>query len=289
MTGVDPADGGTDVAVDKNVVVSFSEAMNKTTAQSAFSLTRQGTATKLSGVFTWNAAGTQMTFNPSANLGANTVYEIKVSAAAKDLAGNALGSPFASSFRSDATGAGVTGVDPADGGTDVAVDKNVVVSFSEAMNKTTAQSAFSLTRQGTATKLSGVFTWNAAGTQMTFNPSANLGANTVYEIKVSAAAKDLAGNALGSPFASSFRSDATGAGVTGVDPADGGTDVAVDKNVVVSFSEAMNKTDGAVGVLAYQAGDGDQAVGGLHLEWRAGTQMTFNPSANLGANTVYEI
>ena len=67
------------------------------------------------------------------------------------------------------------------------------------------------------------------------------------------------------------------------------TDVAVDKNVVVSFSEAMNKTDGAVGVLAYQAGDGDPSCRGSSPGMVAGTQMTFNPSANLGANTVYEI
>ena len=288
VTLIDPADGGSDVAVDKNVVVTFSEPMTRVATQGAFGLRKQGSTTKLGGAFTWNSASTVMTFNPSANLLANTVYEIAVTTAAKDLAGNPLASPFASSFRTDATGPGVTLVDPANEAIDVAVDKNVVVTFSEPMSRTATQGAFGLRRQGSTTKLGGAFTWNSAGTVMTFNPTSNLLANTVYEIAVTTAAKDVAGNPLGSPFASSFRSDATGPTVTLVDPADGGSDVAVDKNVVVTFSEPMSRT-ATQGAFGLRRQGSTTKLGGAFTWNPAGTVMTFNPSANLIAGTVYEI
>jgi len=66
--GIDPITAATGVAVDRNVVVTFSEAVERSSAQAAFSLRRAGTTVNLGGAFTWDAASTVMTFNPFANL-----------------------------------------------------------------------------------------------------------------------------------------------------------------------------------------------------------------------------
>ena len=82
---------GTDVAVYTNISVSFSEPMNKSSAQNAFSI-----SPNVSGSFSW--AGNQMIFNPSSNLSYETTYTITISTTAQDLAGNNLQSPYTWQF-----------------------------------------------------------------------------------------------------------------------------------------------------------------------------------------------
>lgn len=83
-----PAAGASSVAVSINVAVAFSEPMDKPSAQGAFSLVRSSDSAAVSGSFSWS--GDTMTFDPTADLAAATQYTAKVTAAAKDLAGNAL-------------------------------------------------------------------------------------------------------------------------------------------------------------------------------------------------------
>ena len=86
----------------ENVVVTFSEAMNKSTAQAAFSLKREGTTSKLGGSFSWDAGATVMTFNPNSNL-LNTDYNVDVTGAARTSPGT-HGVPPVPSVRSDSVG-----------------------------------------------------------------------------------------------------------------------------------------------------------------------------------------
>ncbi len=288
VTGVLPADDATQVAANENVVVTFSEAMNQSSVASAFSLKKAGSSTKLGGSYSWNAAGTELTFNPSANLLANTHYDVAVTTAAKDVPGKPLGSAFGSSFETDSAAPTVSGVSPADSATDVAGGENVVITFSEAMNQSATKTAFSLKKAGSSTKLGGSYSWNVAGTELTFNPSANLLANTHYDVAITTAAKDLAGNPLGSAFGSSFEADSTAPSVAGVLPVDGVTQVAANENVVVTFSESMNQSSVASAFSLKKAGSSTKLSGSY--SWNAaGTELTFDPSADLLANTVYRV
>ena len=120
-----------------------------------------------------------MMFDPTANLAASTDYDIGITTGAKDVAGNVLSPPqscpscdppFHATFVTaapDSTSPTLT-VDPDDGATDL-LGQNVVVTFSETMNRSVTQAAFGLRKEGTTTKLGGAFTWNADSTQMTFN------------------------------------------------------------------------------------------------------------------------
>ena len=137
------------------MVVSFSEAMDHSATEAAF--VAQATW--------WYSGGGNLLVElgldcadvqPERCPATAATYDAAVASSATDAAGVGLANAFASSFR--IAGPGVTLVNPADGGSDVAVDKNVVVTFSEAMNKTVTQSAFGLRKQGLATKVSGAFT-----------------------------------------------------------------------------------------------------------------------------------
>ncbi len=87
-----------DVSVKTNVSVTFSEEMNTTAAQSAFSLKTVPGWMPVSGTFSW--AGNTMYFVPSSDLRASTVYQANVSASATDIShpGNGLAAPFTWQF-----------------------------------------------------------------------------------------------------------------------------------------------------------------------------------------------
>ena len=158
--GIDPITAATGVAVDRNIVVTFTEPVERSSAQAAFSLRRAGTTVNLGGAFTWDAASTVMTFNPFANLLANTAYTVAVAAPARDTAGTPMAAAFESSFTSDAQAPTVTGTDPPEGRTGVSVGGDLVVTFSEPVERNSAQTSFSLCRTGTTVNLGGAFTWN---------------------------------------------------------------------------------------------------------------------------------
>jgi subtilisin family serine protease len=84
-----PADAATAVATSTAVSVTFSEAMDKESAEAAFSLAPSANpAATVNGSFSWS--GNVMTFRPSAALNQATGYTARVSAGATDLAQNQL-------------------------------------------------------------------------------------------------------------------------------------------------------------------------------------------------------
>src|SRR5690606_35522527 len=121
--------------------------------------------------FSWNGAGTVMTFTPNAALATGTGYTASIAASATDLAGNPLASPASWSFTTaaagDTTPPTVAGTDPANSATNVAANSNILIGFSEPMNKTATQAALSV-----SPTVAGAFSWNGAGTILTFNPNA---------------------------------------------------------------------------------------------------------------------
>lgn len=94
VTGTAPS--ATNVAPGAAVSVSFSEAMNQSAAQSAFSLVRSSDGAKVSGSFSWS--GNTMTFTPSSALASGAAYTATVSTGATDSAGNAMQSSSQWSF-----------------------------------------------------------------------------------------------------------------------------------------------------------------------------------------------
>lgn len=106
---------------------------------------------------------------------------------------------YVATYAPDTTAPAVNGVAPAAGATDVSTSTPIATTFSEAMNRASAQAAFSL-----APAAAGAFSWNSAGTTMTFTPGAPLAASSTYTATVAASATDLAGNPLPGPTTWSF-------------------------------------------------------------------------------------
>ena len=87
----------------------------------------------------------------------------------------------------DTTRPSVTAILPLAGSKDISSGTDIEVTFSEPMNKTSAQGAFSISPQVT-----GTFSWD--GNKLIFKPDSDLKAGTKYTVSVDQNAKDLAGN-----------------------------------------------------------------------------------------------
>ncbi len=95
---------GAGVAGNTTVTVTFSEPMNEASVEQSFSL-----SPTVDGSFSWNAAGTVLTFTPSRPLAAGTQYTVVVATGARDLAGNGMASIRTFAFTTTAASAGPVG------------------------------------------------------------------------------------------------------------------------------------------------------------------------------------
>jgi hypothetical protein len=195
VTFVQPTEGASAVARTTEVVAAFDHAMDKPSAQAAFSLRRTSDGAAVNGTFGWN--GDALVFTPNAPLANSTDYTATVNAGARDVAGNQLLAPKSWRFTT-ATQPLIFLVVPADNATEILPNAAVVGVFDTAMDKASAQAAFSLKRTSDGTAVSGSFGWY--GNALIFKPNADLAGGTQYTAAVSGAAKDLAGNPLANPL-----------------------------------------------------------------------------------------
>jgi hypothetical protein len=218
ITATTPPHGSTNVAINSSFLFTFSEPMSVGTVQVNI------TPTVALSASTWANGNTQLTLQPTAPLAQNTTYTLAVEG--KDVAGNALTGSKVFTFSTtetapDTTPPAVLSVTPGDGSIGVARDAAITVTFSEPMDKASAQTAFAITSpQGFN---SGVFDWNAVGTEMTFNPDTDFPYGTEATWRVSTAAKDEAGNTLGTEVIGTLRIIRTNTATITFDPETSGS------------------------------------------------------------------
>lgn len=88
-----PANNATGVALTAAVVITFNQAMNQASVVGAWSI-----VPNVAGAFSWNGAGTVLTFTPNAALAGNTLYTVTIGTGATGTAGGTLAAPFIVSF-----------------------------------------------------------------------------------------------------------------------------------------------------------------------------------------------
>jgi Bacterial Ig-like domain len=204
---VRPAVDAAEVLPNEVIVVAFDTSMDKPSTQAAFSLKRTSDGAAVSGSFGWYGPSVLL-FKPNAHLAAGTQYTASVSTAAKDLAGNPLA--VAKTWRFTTTNRPIiTSVHPADGATGVSRGGVTYAIFNKAMDKASAQAAFSLKRTSDGAPVSGSFGWYGPGV-LIFKPNADLAAGTQYTAAVTGAAKDLQGNTLANPTTWRYTTGASG-------------------------------------------------------------------------------
>ncbi|MBI5018195.1 MAG: Ig-like domain-containing protein [Deltaproteobacteria bacterium] len=238
-----PADGTTNVALSTAVDVTFSELMDPATLTTAtFTLTAAGAP--VAGAVTYGAAFRTAIFTPAAPLTLGTAFVATVTTGAKDLAGNGLAAAVSFTFTtavSDNIPPTVVSVSPPAPYTyGVSTRTSVTVTFSEPLDPATVTGSSFLvqntyyTYDVTTVDIPGTVIYDPGTLTATFAPSYQLAFGRTYDVTLTAAVKDLAGNALATPFTSHFMTKPI-ATFGFSPPADPGGDLSVDTLFTATF------------------------------------------------------
>ena len=285
VTSTSPLNNAIKISLDGKISATFSMAMNPSSI-STLSFTLQQGAVYISGATSY--VDTTATFTPSASLSPNTLYKATITAVVKNISGKTLLNDYVWNFTTgdipDVVLPTVTLSDPANNVTGVAINKLIVVTFSEPMQQSTVTSLTYTLKQGT-TSVSGAVTYT--GNAATFTPAANLDYNTIYDATVTAEAKDLAGNALASNFTFSFTTglapDIILPKVNSTDPLNNTIGVIRNKILAITFSEAMDPL--TISASTFTLKQGTKAIAGVFVYSK--TTATFTPSIMLEAGVTY--
>jgi hypothetical protein len=285
VTSTNPISEAGSIGISSQVSAIFSVAMNPSTINAANFTLKQGT-TAVAGTVVYS--GTTATFTPSANLSASSLYSAKISMAATDESGLGLAEDYTWSFTTggvpDLVKPTVTLTDPINNAVGVLINKQIKVTFSEAMDVTTITSLTYTLNQET-NSVTGTVTYT--GTIGTFTPSADLEYSKVYTVKVSTGAKDLSNNSILADYTFTFTTidapDVTLPMVNLTDPLNNATDIAVNKVVEVTFSEAM--TESTINGTTFTLNQGLTPVTGTVAY--SGMTATFTPTNPLEGNKEY--
>jgi hypothetical protein len=280
-----PADGASQVPAEANVFTVFSEGMDEPSTARAFSVRDDTTGKTVPGSVSWSSGNTTPIFTPSAGyLQPGDRFTATISTAAKAADGMALFSPIGWSFTVAANPVVIFN-SPSNGATGVFPNHMVGIGFSQPMNQSSVQSAFSLKDQSSRPVRGSFASFGPQGT--IFIPAGDLAPGTTYTASVSTAARDALGHPLAKPVSFSFTTTVKPI-IDAVSPAVGATGVSAAAPVGVFFSHAMNETATAGALSVRQTGTGARVPGSV--SWPFGpTVAVFLPAAPLGASTSYTV
>nr|CUM62276.1 putative Thermitase [Planktothrix agardhii] len=305
-----PVDNATGVAVAANLVVNFSEAIQKGTGNLVIKKLSDNSVVETIAATAANVtvSGTQLTINPTADLGQGTDYYVEIAnGAIKDIAGNNYAGitgnstwNFKTVAPADTTPPTASSFTPVDNATGVAVAANLVVNFSEAIKKGTGNLVIKKLSDNSVVETIAVTAANVtvAGTQLTINPTADLGQGTDYYVEiVNGAIKDIAGNNYAGitgnstwNFKTVAPADTIAPTASSFTPVDNATGVAVAANLVVNFSEAIKKGTGNIVIKKLSDNSVVETMPATAANVTvSGSQLTINPTADLGQGTDYYV
>jgi len=181
-----PTDGSSSISVNAAITVYFDEPMNETAVEKGFIISPSAR-----GAFRWH--DNSVTFTPENILDFDTQYSVTITNNATDLAGNPLASEFHLAFRTmppPVLMPVVLSTSILSGDTDVKINGAFSVTFSQAMDRDSAEKAFSI-----SPAMSGKFIW-ADDFTIKFIPDTDLQSATIYTVTISNTARDMAGNNL---------------------------------------------------------------------------------------------
>ena len=287
-----PANQAQNVPLNRQISVSFSEAMNPATINSTTFTLQQG-STAVSGSVAYT--GTTATFTPASNLAPSTVYVATVTTGATDLAGNALVCnavwTFTTGTATDTTPPTVVSTIPANLATGVAINSKISAAFSEPMDPLTLTPATFILMQG-ATAIAGTVTYAAINSNAVFTPSSNLALNSLYTATVTTGAKDQAGNAMAANYSWNFTTGSTAdtlsPNVISTNPTDKATNVALNHTVNATFDKAMDpSTINTTNFTLVGPGNGSNSITGTISYDTVHQIATFTPASDLAASSQF--
>ncbi len=267
-----PTLGATGIAVGSDIVLTFSEAVQK--GSGAIEL-HSGSASgalvasyDVASSSNITVSGSILTINPTSDLTIGTHYFVKLAAGSiKDLAGNSYAGTTAYDFTTiattpvnDTTPPTVSSFNPVVGATGINVSNDIILTFSEPIQR--GSGAIELHSGSVSGAL--VASYDAAtslnlgvsGNTLTINPTNDLVNGTHYYLTVATGTiKDIAGNSYAGTTAYDFSTTATTTAtdttpptVVTFSPANSASGVSVSSDLVLTFNEAVQKGTGAIAI-----------------------------------------
>jgi N-acetylneuraminic acid mutarotase len=204
---VSPFNGATGVAVNTRVAFNFSEAMDPSTINATTITLKDAGNNPVPVTVSYYGYSLSADMSPTTLLAFNTTYQVTVSTGVKDsVGGNELATPYTSSFttglNSDKTPPSIQSVSPASGTYCASTTSTLAAEFSEDIDPATVNTgAFILIGAGNQAVDGSV---SYANRTATFVPTVALTAGALFTATLTTGIRDLAGNALGSPFTWNF-------------------------------------------------------------------------------------
>ena len=288
-----PANGATGVAVGANIVLTYSEAVQKGSGSMTISSAGGMVTISVSSALV-SIAGAVVTINPTADLLAGTSYTLSFPTGAfQDLAGNNAGSfmrSFTTAVALDTTSPTINSSVPVAGGT-LESTANIVLTYNEAVQVGTGNITIVASGGTTVTISVSSAQVSVAGAVVTIDPTAALLDGTTYTLSFPAGVfQDLAGNNAGSltlNFNTAAALDTTPPTISSSVPANGATGVAVGANIVLTYSEAVQKGSGSMTISS--AGGMVTISVSSALVSVSGSVVTINPTVDLLDGTAYTL
>ncbi|MBM9518911.1 Ig-like domain-containing protein, partial [Desulforhopalus vacuolatus] len=301
LTGFTPTDNATDVEVDSNITLTFSEAVQAGTGNILIynddgTLARSVVVTDGQVSF---SNGT-VTINPTVDLSSSSSYYVNLAAGViTDMTGNDFagisGSDTYNFTTIDNAAPILTSLTPNDNATDVGVNSNITLTFSEAV-QAGAGNILIYNDDGTLARSVAVTDGQVSfsnGT-VTINPTVDLSSSSSYYVNLAAGViTDMSGNDFagisGSDTYNFTTIDNAAPILTSLTPTDNATDVGVNSNITLTFSEEVQA--GAGNILIYND-DGTLArsvvVTDGQVSFSNGT-VTINPTVDLSSSSSYYV
>ena len=306
LTSSVPADNATGVALDANIVLNFSENVDRESGNLTIKKTSDDSTVQgidIAGITTTGSGSSQITVNPDVTLEENTEYYVLIADTAFDDVDSrsyaGISSTTALSFTTTNTLPTLTSSVPDDDATGVALNANIVLTFSENVNvesgnitiKKTSDNSIVETFDVTGSKVTG-----DGSTEITINPGSNFEDNTEYYVLIPNTAFDDANSGsyagISSTTALSFTTTNTIPTLTSSVPADDATDVALDATIVLNFSENVDTESGNITIKKTSGNAVVETIDVTDTDIVTGTgtsQITITPSSNFDNDTEYYV
>jgi YVTN family beta-propeller protein len=286
-----PADGADSIEVNTEIVTTFSEPIDPTSFESAFSLI--GT-NAINGSFLYLQENRVAVFTPDQQLTHTTTYNLTIETSLADERGNPLQTQFSASF---ATGAPdgfppeFLQIDPVDGQDSVFITQQLTLIFSEPIDKNSLTvsdgiTAGSFTLETEGQPVTGAFTFAQQQAVAVFTPTLSLAEGKTYTITLSNDITDLSNNALNNPTTVSFSTVQQAPPII-VDygPINGADQVSITTPVWAGFTEPIDTT--TVSPTSFQLLDGVNPVTGSFEFIENQSVVVFRPTNTLSFSKVY--
>lgn len=247
VVSTSPSNGTTNVNITTNIIIQFSEVMNKQATEGAIH-----SNPAVTGSFTWDGSGMTVTWDLSTNLAKNTKYTMTVDTGAKSADGVPMAESYPFYFTTEGgqppTPPKVIATNPNNNSVDVPINAKISITFDKAMDQTSTEGSITITPSISFTPA-----WSSGDTVLILITASNLAPNTQYTVTIHTTARSTDGANLAALYSFSFKTgtspDTTPPAVLRTSPENGARDVDSSSKIVITFNEAMDpRTEDAVSI-----------------------------------------